>query len=62
MTDYEDLADHLHLNIQSPNEDINNDRQLALRHLRSGAPIPKTLLEKLRRAAKKESEGENRNE
>ena len=56
MTDYEDIADYLHLNIQSPDEDINNDRALALRHLRSGAPIPKTLLEKLRLAAKAEEQ------
>ena len=56
MTDYEDIAEALHLNSKSDDETINNDRSLALRHLRSGAPIPKTLLEKLRRAAKKESE------
>ena len=50
MTEYEELAEALKLNTASDNEQINDDRQLALRHLRSGAPIPKTLLERLRRA------------
>ena len=56
MTDYEDVAEALHLNVTCTNEELNNDRALALRHLRSGAPMPKTLLEKLRRAAKKDSQ------
>ena len=56
MSEYRELSEALRLNSKSDDETINNDRSLALRHLRSGAPIPKTLLEKLRRAAKKESE------
>ena len=56
MSEYEDIAGLLHLTTLSDNEDINHDRALALRHLRSGAPIPKTLLEKLRLTAKAEEQ------
>ena len=51
MSDYRELADALKLNIRTNNETINNDRALALRFLSSGAPIPKTLLERVRREA-----------
>ena len=51
MSEYQELAEALKLNICSDNETINNDRALALRFLSSGAPIPQTLLEKVRREA-----------
>ena len=51
MSDYQELAEALQLNIRSDNETINNDRALALRYVQSGAPIPKTLLERVRREA-----------
>ena len=59
MTDYEDIAEALHLNSKSDDETINNDRALALRHLRSGAPIPQTLLTKVERAAQNTEEKTN---
>ena len=49
MSEYQELAEALKLNIRSDNETINNDRALALRFLSSGAPIPMTLLERVRR-------------
>ena len=51
MSEYQELAEALQLNIRSDNETINNDRSLALRFLASGAPIPQTLLERVRREA-----------
>ena len=51
MSEYQELAEALQLNIRSDNETINNDRALALRYVQSGAPIPMTLLERVRREA-----------
>ncbi len=51
MSEYQELAEALQLNIRSDNETINNDRALALRYVQSGAPIPMMLLERVRREA-----------
>lgn len=56
MEEFRELADALHLTEITSNEELNNDRALALRYLSSGAPIPKTLLTKVERAARNTKE------
>ena len=56
MLENQEYAEALHLTEITNNEELNNDRSLALRFLSSGAPIPKTLLTKVERAARNTEE------
>ena len=56
MLENQEYAEALRLTEITSNEELNNDRALALRYLASGALIPKTLLTKVERAARNTEE------